>query len=61
MYEGSDDGEYWYELYLEALNPEPVVMSPVECEVGRYIYHASPTCTNLIRESEWSVLVVNNL
>lgn len=36
MFEGSIDGEFWYDIKLEALNPEPVSMPVMECEVGRY-------------------------
>ena len=36
MFEGSVDGEFWYELALEALNPKPVDMQAMESEVGRY-------------------------
>ena len=37
MFEGAPDGEFWYELNLESLNPEVVYMSLMECEVGRYL------------------------
>lgn len=37
MFEGSSDGEFWYEINLEALNPEIVQIPLMECEVGRYI------------------------
>lgn len=38
--DGLSDGEVWYELCLQATNPEIVFMPSIECEVGRYIIHA---------------------
>ena len=36
IFYGSKDGEFWYQLHLEALNPKVVCMPLMECEVGRY-------------------------
>ena len=35
VFNGSPDGEFWYLLHLNALNPKPVVLPDTQCELGR--------------------------
>ena len=42
VFNGSPDGELWYEIQLAALDPEPVEMPELSCELGRYVC----TCTH---------------
>lgn len=35
VFTGSQDGEFWYKLDLIMLEPKPVVMPQVVCEIGR--------------------------
>lgn len=35
VFKGSRDGEFWYEISLEGLNPEVVQLPWMESEVGR--------------------------
>ena len=39
MFKGSLDGEFWYRIDLEALNPEDTIFPVMECEVGRLEVH----------------------
>ncbi len=37
MFKGSSEGEFWYKVNLEALNPEVKCFPMMECEVGRFV------------------------
>ena len=37
MFKGSLDGEFWYRVNLESLNPEIINFPLMECEVGRLV------------------------
>ncbi len=41
---GLVDGEVWYQLNLEGLNPKETYIPHVECEIGRYEGNAIWVC-----------------
>ena len=46
VFNGSPDGEFWYQLKLTALNPKTVTLPEVQCELGRLEWHASFSNSN---------------
>ena len=35
VFDGGPDGEFWYQLQLSAVDPDPVTLPDIICELGK--------------------------